>query len=173
MLAHASVIITYDTYSHVIPGMTEDATSKVAALFVRLHTVARDLDPLVATGLLWHLSDEERFLGSCFGLRWANYFLTAAHCVGTPEPREVGMMIPGVTRPIAAEHIERHESADVCVVQLPSFEDEFFEPFWGYVGNYGLTHRNDLSGGHPYGVALPLHPISPWLDDAVPTRPLW
>ena len=32
MLGHASVTITYDTYSHVIPGMAEDATSKVAAL---------------------------------------------------------------------------------------------------------------------------------------------
>jgi hypothetical protein len=26
------VTITYDTYSHVIPGMAEDATSKIAAL---------------------------------------------------------------------------------------------------------------------------------------------
>ena len=32
MLGHASVTITYDTYSHVIPGMAEDATSRVAAL---------------------------------------------------------------------------------------------------------------------------------------------
>lgn len=32
ILGHASVTITYDTYSHVIPGMAEDATSKVAAL---------------------------------------------------------------------------------------------------------------------------------------------
>jgi len=32
ILGHASVTITYDTYSHVIPGMMEDATSKVAAL---------------------------------------------------------------------------------------------------------------------------------------------
>jgi integrase len=32
MLGHASVTITYDTYSHVIPGRAEDATSKVAAL---------------------------------------------------------------------------------------------------------------------------------------------
>jgi hypothetical protein len=29
------VTITYDTYSHVIPGMAEDATRKVAALFMR------------------------------------------------------------------------------------------------------------------------------------------
>jgi integrase len=33
MLGHASVSITYDTYSHVIPSMQEDATSRVAALF--------------------------------------------------------------------------------------------------------------------------------------------
>jgi integrase len=32
ILGHASVTITYDTYSHVIPGMAEDATSRVAAL---------------------------------------------------------------------------------------------------------------------------------------------
>lgn len=32
ILGHASVTLTYDTYSHVIPGMAEDATSKVAAL---------------------------------------------------------------------------------------------------------------------------------------------
>jgi integrase len=32
MLGHASVTITYDTYSHIIPGMAEDATTKVAAL---------------------------------------------------------------------------------------------------------------------------------------------
>jgi integrase len=32
ILGHASVTLTYDTYSHVIPGMGEDATSKVAAL---------------------------------------------------------------------------------------------------------------------------------------------
>lgn len=32
MLGHASVTITYDTYSHVIPGMAEDATSRVATL---------------------------------------------------------------------------------------------------------------------------------------------
>lgn len=32
ILGHASVTVTYDTYSHVIPGMAEDATSKVAAL---------------------------------------------------------------------------------------------------------------------------------------------
>ena len=32
ILGHASVTITYDTYSHVVPGMAEDATSKVAAL---------------------------------------------------------------------------------------------------------------------------------------------
>jgi integrase len=32
ILGHASVTITYDTYSHVIPGMLEDATSQVAAL---------------------------------------------------------------------------------------------------------------------------------------------
>lgn len=32
MLGHASVTITYDTYSHVIPGMAEDATTTVAAL---------------------------------------------------------------------------------------------------------------------------------------------
>jgi integrase len=32
MLGHASVTITYDTYSHVIPGMMEDATSVVSAL---------------------------------------------------------------------------------------------------------------------------------------------
>ena len=28
----ALVTLTYDTYSHVIPGMAEDATSKVAVL---------------------------------------------------------------------------------------------------------------------------------------------
>ncbi len=32
ILGHASVTLTYDTYSHVIPGMAEDATSRVAAL---------------------------------------------------------------------------------------------------------------------------------------------
>ena len=32
ILGHASVTLTYDTYSHAIPGMAEDATSKVAAL---------------------------------------------------------------------------------------------------------------------------------------------
>lgn len=32
ILGHASVTITYDTYSHVIRGMAEDATRKVAAL---------------------------------------------------------------------------------------------------------------------------------------------
>ena len=32
MLGQASVTITYDTYSHVIPSVQEDATSKVAAL---------------------------------------------------------------------------------------------------------------------------------------------
>jgi integrase len=37
MLGHASVTITYDTYSHVIPGMAEDATSKVAALLFPAH----------------------------------------------------------------------------------------------------------------------------------------
>jgi hypothetical protein len=31
MFGHTSVTITYDIYSHVIPGMAEDATSKVAA----------------------------------------------------------------------------------------------------------------------------------------------
>jgi hypothetical protein len=38
MLGHASVTITYDTYSHVIPGMAEDATSKVAALLFPAHS---------------------------------------------------------------------------------------------------------------------------------------
>jgi hypothetical protein len=38
MLCHASVTITYDTYSHVIPGMAEDATSKVAALLFPAHS---------------------------------------------------------------------------------------------------------------------------------------
>ena len=37
MRGHASVTITYDTYSHVIPGMAEDATSKVAALLFPAH----------------------------------------------------------------------------------------------------------------------------------------
>jgi integrase len=37
MLGHASVTITYDTYSHVIPGMAEDATSKVAARLFPAH----------------------------------------------------------------------------------------------------------------------------------------
>lgn len=37
MLGHASVTITYDTYSHVIPGMAEDATSRVAALLFPAH----------------------------------------------------------------------------------------------------------------------------------------
>ena len=32
ILGHASVTLTYDTYSHVIPGMAEDATSRAAAL---------------------------------------------------------------------------------------------------------------------------------------------
>jgi integrase len=32
ILGHASVTITYDTYSHVIPGMIEEATSIVSAL---------------------------------------------------------------------------------------------------------------------------------------------
>jgi integrase len=37
ILGHASVTLTYDTYSHVIPGMAEDATSKVAALLFPGH----------------------------------------------------------------------------------------------------------------------------------------
>ncbi|MCA1701816.1 MAG: site-specific integrase [Actinobacteria bacterium] len=37
ILGHASVTITCDTYSHVIPGMAEDATSKVAALVFPRH----------------------------------------------------------------------------------------------------------------------------------------
>lgn len=35
ILGHTSVSITLDAYSHVIPGMAEDATSKVATLVFR------------------------------------------------------------------------------------------------------------------------------------------
>jgi integrase len=31
-LGHASIVITLDTYSHVMPGMQDDAAAKVAAL---------------------------------------------------------------------------------------------------------------------------------------------
>jgi integrase len=34
ILGHANVSITLDLYSHVTPGMQEDATAKVAGLFL-------------------------------------------------------------------------------------------------------------------------------------------
>jgi hypothetical protein len=46
---HASVTITYDTYSHVIPGMMEDATSIVSALLFP-RTNAKNGLPAVASG---------------------------------------------------------------------------------------------------------------------------
>jgi hypothetical protein len=71
-------------------------------------------------------------------LRWANWFVTASHCVGKLGAADVGVLLPGLSATIRAERLIRHGSADICIVRLPNFDREPAEPFWGVVGNYTL-----------------------------------
>jgi hypothetical protein len=95
-------------------------------------------NPLNAVGLLWHIADQPRFLGSCFALRWGNYFVTASHCVGDLSAEQIGVMLPGLAPTNRADAVMRHDTADITVVRLAPFEVEPAEPFWGVAENAKL-----------------------------------
>lgn len=78
------------------------------------------------------------FLGTCFAFRHRNYFLCAEHCV---RGRAIDRLV--VASPFEAvfspvQVILSHAQADVAIVKLANEGLGATEPFWGFVGNYGL-----------------------------------
>ena len=99
------------------------------------------MNPLMAVGQLWNLTDEAnpRFLGTCFSFRWVRYMITASHCLGGLEVNQVGVSLsdsPG--RVLEVRDLARHETADIAVLTLPELDPEPYEPFWAVAGNWGL-----------------------------------
>ena len=45
-LGHASVILTLDTYSHILPGMQEQATSKLEEMLFGVYPTAWHTNPI-------------------------------------------------------------------------------------------------------------------------------
>lgn len=102
--------------------------------------------------------DMEPFLGSCFAFRWANWFLTASHCVADREPDQVGIVIPGFPA-FAVRVIVRHPEADVCLLEAESVSA--CDPFnWigDAQGTVGLTFE---AFGFPFDVLWSEEPRVP------------
>jgi hypothetical protein len=124
-----------------------------------------DFNPLSATGLLLRrvLCDQYAFAGSCFGFRHPDWWLTAAHCVVEAEASEMRLVAPQRGEPKVVE-IERHPEADVGLIHVDWGTKRCPEPFWGFVGNYGLG-EDFFAFGYPESVFGP--------DSRMPTARLF
>lgn len=104
------------------------------------------------------------FVGTCFGFRHPDYYLTAAHCVGDLEPAEllVSQTAPSLRpntmswRAAPVIDIVRHETADLAVLSVDSnIAGPIAIPFSGHtVSNFQLG-EDFLAYGYPESVYGP------------------
>ncbi len=122
------------------------------------------MNPLQAVGLvvrvaspgpdvrLVELGGGDRFLGSCFAIRQAEKFLTAAHSVKGQELDKLYVVCAADRQLYRVGAIETHPRADVAIITLTSVPP--MEPFWNAVPPHGLGE--DLFA---YGFPEETHPV--------------
>jgi hypothetical protein len=98
--------------------------------------------PFYSLALLYNASAEAgpSFLGTAFAFRHREFFLTASHCVGTLEARELRLVLPLIDEDdITIANIEHHSSADVSLLMAGSIPPSRLEPCVGLGGadNWG------------------------------------
>ncbi len=102
--------------------------------------------------------DQLAFIGTAFAFRRQGAFLTAAHCVRSLEANEVFLTVPRLNggRPVQAASIDRHESADLAVVKVPSAPTHLVDPFYiiapsydagSAIGSWGFPEDTSSEGG--------------------------
>jgi hypothetical protein len=112
--------------------MTEESNHPTAA--------PERFNPLYAVALLLHQQGdrEPAFLGTCFAYRQPHYFLTAAHCVGTLKPGDLGIYSPfPFAREWQPKAVEVHPEADIAVIRVAE-GGATIVPFRDHVANYGF-----------------------------------
>ena len=90
----------------------------------------------VASGVkdLLHLPKAAKFLGSCFALRRADVYVTAAHNIKGQELAELSVVSAADRQLYPVKGIETHERADVALITLTSVPP--IQPFDGALPPY-------------------------------------
>ncbi|MFH1817722.1 MAG: serine protease [Pseudomonadota bacterium] len=78
------------------------------------------------------------FLGTCFSLRHATHFLTAAHCVHELTPDQLVVVSHLDQRTRLVTNVTRHPHADIAILNVDPVADDGVESFWNSVGNFSL-----------------------------------
>jgi hypothetical protein len=118
------------------------------------------MNPLRGVGQLMHwepkLGIGPVFIGTCFALRTAGHFITAAHCVGQLRHDQLAVRTPlgGLIK--SALYVLVHPNADVAIVGVATMhvEGDVVEPFELIVDNWGLG-EDFFAYGYPADVLGP------------------